>query len=157
MCRIYSVYTATLAEWIAILKLADEYQFLEVKRLAIRELDQFDMPIAERIELYHRHAVDLCHLVPLYVKLCIRDEGPTDEETSIMGMKTSLIIFRARERLRFQPLSKVKPVPVVDESHITRTIYSLLGFDGQTGSVTFNTYPTLPCAIPMLIQFIFLS
>ena len=76
------------------------------------------------------------YLVPLYVKFCMRDEGPTDEETTIVGIKTSLIIFRARERLRFQPLSgNNRCLP--DENDITRTIYSLLGFDynGQIGSV----------------------
>ena len=68
----------------------------------------------------------------------MRDEGPTDEETSIMGIKTSLIIFRARERLRFQPLSGSKD-RLPDENDITRTIYSLLGFDynGQISLVTF--------------------
>ena len=79
------------------------------------------------------------YLVPLYVKFCMRDEGPSDEETSIMGIKTSLIIFRARERLRFQPpsgsTSKDRISP--DDNDITRTIYSLLGFDynGQIGTV----------------------
>lgn len=69
----------------------------------------------------------------------MRDEGPTDDETSIMGIKTSLIIFRARERLRFQPLAGSKDRFSPDENDITRTIYSLLGFDynGQIGSVTF--------------------
>ena len=69
----------------------------------------------------------------------MRDEGPTDDETAIMGIKTSLIIFRARERLRFQPLSGSKDRSSPDENDITRTIYSLLGFDynGQIGLVTF--------------------
>lgn len=70
----------------------------------------------------------------------MRDEGPTDDETLIMGIKTSLIIFRARERLRFQPLSGSKDRSSPDENDITRTIYSLLGFDynGQIGLVTFS-------------------
>ena len=136
----YGVYNATLAEWTAILKLAYEYKFPEVKRLAIRELENFDIPLAERIVLYQNHSVEPVHLVPLYVKFCMRDEGPTDDETNIMGIRTSLIIFRARERLRFQPLSasgsKDRSCP--DENDITRTIYSLLGFDyNGIGSVTF--------------------
>ena len=139
LCRVYGVYNATLAEWTAILKLAYEYKFPEVKRLAIRELEIFDIPLAERIVIYQNHAVEPIYLVPLYVKFCMRDEGPTDEETSTLGIKTSLIIFRARERLRFQPLSGSKDRSSPDENDITRTIYSLLGFDynGQTGSVTF--------------------
>ena len=120
------------------MKLAYDYKFPEVKRLAIRELEIFDIPIAERIVLYQNHSVEPVFLVPLYVKFCMRDEGPTDEETTVMGIKTSLIIFRARERLRFQPLSGSKDRSSPDENDITRTIYSLLGFDynGQT-SVTF--------------------
>lgn len=121
------------------MKLAHEYQFPEVKRLAILELEDSDIQIAERIVLYQTHTVDPVHLVPLYVKLCLRDESPTDEETDIMGMKTSLIIFRARERLRFRPLSG-KNASSPDENDITRTIYSLLGFDynAYTGLVTFT-------------------
>lgn len=138
-CSVYAVYNATLPEWIAILKLAHEYQFPEVKRLAIRELETFEIPIAERIALYQSHAVEPVYLVPFYVKLCMRDEGPTDEETTTMGIKTSLIIFRARERLHFRPVSaSTKDRSSPNENDITRTIYSLLGFDynGQIG-VTF--------------------
>jgi hypothetical protein len=130
-----------LPEWISILKLAHEYKFPEVKRLAIRELENFDIALAERIALYQEQTVEPVYLVPLYVKFCMRDEGPTDDETSIMGVRTSLIIFRARERLRFRPLSgstgKDRSLP--DENDITRTIYSLLGFDynGQNSLVTF--------------------
>lgn len=140
LCRVYSVYTATLPEWKGILKLANEYEFPEVKRLAIRELEEFDIPIAERMVLYQTHAVDPVYLVPLYVKLCMRDEGPSDEETEIMGMKTSLIIFRARERLRFRPLPGKNTSLAHDENDVTRTIHSLLGFDynGQNGLVTFT-------------------
>ena len=136
MCRIYGIYTATQPEWLAILKFSHEYQFPEVKQLAIRELEGFEMPIADRIVLYQAHSIDPSYLVPLYVKLCMRDEGPTDDETAIMGIKTSLIIFRARERLRFRPLSGDRNHSLPDENDITRTIYSLLGFDFQTGPVT---------------------
>ena len=136
----------------AILKLAHEYKFPEVKRLAIRELEGFDIPLAERIILYQNHNVEPVHLVPLYVKFCMRDEGPTDDETLIMGIKTSLIIFRARERLRFQPLSGSKDRSAPDENDITRTIYSLLGFDynGQI-SVTFLLILAYPLRFSRLI------
>lgn len=159
---VYVDYTATLPEWLGILKLAHEYEFSEVKRLAIEELGSLEIPIAERIALYQTHAVDPAYLVPLYVKMCMRDEGPTDDETTTMGMKTSVIIFRARERLRFRPLAGGKPqgtvsFPQTDENDITRTIYSLLGFDfnGQI-SVTF-TYPILPCTDTLCWFDLFLS
>lgn len=131
------------------MKLAYEYKFPEVKRLAIRELESFDIPLADRIGLYQNHAVEPVHLVPLYVKFCMRDEGPTDDETTIMSIKTSLIIFRARERFRFQPLSGSSMDRSLDENDITRTIYSLLGFDynGQIRSVTFSFILLYFCAI----------
>lgn len=87
----------------------------------------------------------------------MRDEGPTDDETSLMGIKTSVIIFRARERLRFQPLSgSSKDRFSPDENDITRTIYSLLGFDynGQTGSVTFLLIQFCLMCHSTLIQFL---
>ena len=69
-----------------------------------------------------------------------------------MGIKTSLIIFRARERLRFQPLSGSKDRSSPDENDITRTIYSLLGFDynGQI-SVTFLLILIYPLRFSRLI------
>ena len=161
MFRVYGVYNATLTEWTAILKFAYEYKFPEVKRLAIRELENFDISLAERIVIYQNHAVEPLFLVPLYVKFCMRDDGPTDEETSIIGIKTALIIFRARERLRFQPLSGNKDRSVPDENDITRTIYSLLGFDynGQIGlaRVTFLLILLYLVRYSTLIRFVFLS
>jgi hypothetical protein len=44
---LYRLYTATLPEWLTILKLAHEYQFPEVKRLAINELGAFNIPIVK--------------------------------------------------------------------------------------------------------------
>ena len=80
----------------------------------------------------------------------MKEEGPTDDEVTLMGIKTSLIIFRARERSRFQPLAGGKPqanvsLPQADENDITRTIYSLLDFDfnGQTSVIFHLPYFTL--------------
>ncbi|KAF8802657.1 hypothetical protein BYT27DRAFT_6758326 [Phlegmacium glaucopus] len=128
--KVYGVHNATLPEWLAILKLAQEYQFPEVKRLATSKLEAFEMPIAERIALYQNHMVDPMYLVPLYVKLCKRDEGPSDDETAIMGIKTSLIIFRAREKSISSP----------DDNDITRAIYSLFGFNPQTGTSSHTNH-----------------
>jgi hypothetical protein len=99
--------------------------------------------------------VEPVYLVPLYVKFCMREDGPTDEETSIMGIKTSLIIFRARERLRF-PLSGNKDRFLPNENEVTRTIYSLLGFEynGQIGLVTVLLILLYLVRYSTLIQFI---
>ena len=134
--RKYTVYTATLEEWITILKLSHEYEFPEVKRLAIRELERFEIEIAERIALYQEQAVDPLYIAPFYVKLCMRDEGPTDQEAATMGIKTSVIIYRARERLRFRPLSVTRNVSLAPDEDMTRIIHSLLGFDFESNGQT---------------------
>lgn len=134
MYRVYGVYTATLEEWVAILKFSHEYEFPEVKRLAIRELEHFDIEIAERIALYQEQSVDPIYIAPFYVKLCMRDEGPTDQEAARIGINMSIMIYRARERIRFRPVSVTRSASLAPDENITRIIHSLLGFDinGQT-------------------------
>ncbi|KAJ3505315.1 hypothetical protein NLJ89_g7486 [Agrocybe chaxingu] len=142
----YSVYSATPAEWVAILKIAHEYEFLEVKNLAIRGLDTCDLTVVQRIRIYETYQADTMYLLPLYATMCMREDGPTDDETEEMGMKTSLMIFRARERLRSD--GSKSPLPNgVDESEVFRMLYSFLGVNpapsntntSNTGASSANT------------------
>ena len=136
--RTYSNYTATINEWITILKLACEYDFVQVKQLAIQGLEEMDLSVVERLCIYQLYSVGPSHIVPLLSSLCLRNEGPTDEETDQLGIKTSLVIFRARESLRSH-----LPADVDHSVMAVSTICSLIGvdpshFQKSGGSVIFH-------------------
>ncbi|KAK0486259.1 hypothetical protein IW261DRAFT_789053 [Armillaria novae-zelandiae] len=96
----YSLYDATVEDWIIILKLADRWSFPEVKNLAVRELEKHLMDDIERIVVYQHYHVDKHLLVPRYAALCARTETLTLTEGIRLGMETALNIARARECAR---------------------------------------------------------
>lgn len=141
--RKYDIYRATVDEWTSILKIACAHDFHGIKDFAIRGLESCEMPIANRIRLYQKYYVDLRYINPLFVKFCLRDDGPTDEETEVMGTKISLIIYRARERLRSRstPQSGGKATATLAEADALEAISSILGYNAPShglGSVSFS-------------------
>ena len=98
--RKYDIYDTSVTEWTTILKLSTELDFVEAKNFAIRGLQGCTLEIAERVSIYQKYHADVAYLIPLFAELSIRSDGPTDEESEKMGAKTSLMVFRVRERLR---------------------------------------------------------
>ncbi|KAK7057692.1 hypothetical protein R3P38DRAFT_2842519, partial [Favolaschia claudopus] len=96
----YSLYNASVDDWSVILSLADRWSFLEVKNLAVRELEKLEMLDVDRIVLYHNFHVDESFCVPRYVALCERPELLTVDEGLRLGMETVIPLTRARECLR---------------------------------------------------------
>ncbi|KAK0226371.1 hypothetical protein IW262DRAFT_1268063, partial [Armillaria fumosa] len=96
----YSLYDATVEDWIIILKLADRWCFPEVKNLAVRELEKHLMDDIERIVVYQKYNVDKHLLIPRYAALCARTETLSLAEGIRLGMETALNIARARECAR---------------------------------------------------------
>ncbi|CAA7260365.1 unnamed protein product [Cyclocybe aegerita] len=125
----YSVYDATADEWTGILKVAHQYKFPKIKNLAIRELNKSSLSVVEKIKTFELYEADREHIVPLYASMCMRDEGPSDEEIEQMGQKRFVTVFRARERLRALPSSgNASPLPQgVEEGDVLRTISDFLG------------------------------
>ncbi len=139
--RSFSTYRATVPEWTSILKIACAHGFPGIKDFAVQGLEFCDMPIADRIKLYQQYDVGPRYINPLFVKFCLREDGPTDEETEIMGTKVSLIVYRARERLRAHvtPQNGGK-APSFAESDALEAISSILGYNAPSkglGSVSF--------------------
>ena len=127
-------------EWTSILKIACAHDFPGVKDFAVRGLESCDIPIANRIRLYRTFEVDAHYIIPWFVRLCLREDGPTDGETEIMGTKVSLIIYRARERLRSM-VSPAEPPLAISESAAVEVISSILGYNSPIagpGSVSFH-------------------
>ena len=98
--RKYSLYRATVEEWTSILKLAHQWDFLGVKELAVRELEQLKIPALQKIVIYHSYALDRRLLQAAYTVFATRDESITIEEGRELGLETSLQLARARERVR---------------------------------------------------------
>jgi len=104
----YSLYDASVEEWTSILKLAHQWNFVEVKALAIRELENLRIPPLQKIVLYQKYAVDRNLLRPSLTALTIRDEPITIDEGREMTLETSLELAKAREIARSPVFSSKK-------------------------------------------------
>jgi len=98
----YSLYDTTVEDWTTILDLAHRWGFVEVKNLAVRELEKLVLPDVDRIVLYHKYSVDEKILIPRYMTLCMRPELLTVEEGLKLGMGTVIALTRTRECTRNQ-------------------------------------------------------
>ena len=99
-CRRYSLYDANVEEWTTVLKLANRWDFVEVKELAIRELQTRPIGPIQRILLYREHTVNETHLHQAYTELTVRDEPLNMDEGRLLGLETVLQLADARERAR---------------------------------------------------------
>lgn len=98
--RKYSIYDGSVEEWSSILKLAHQWEFVEVKAFALRELEQLEMPALQKIILYHTHDINRNLLLEAYCALTLRDESITIEEGRQLGLETALMLAHAREVAR---------------------------------------------------------
>ncbi|KAF9445064.1 hypothetical protein P691DRAFT_806196 [Macrolepiota fuliginosa MF-IS2] len=106
--------TASLENWLTILRLATKWEFPKVKKLAIEYLEKFEMDTVQRIVLYQNNSVSEKYLYPLYEKLASREERLRLDESKALGLETLVLVHEARERLRAPPsgnrlLSPVRP------------------------------------------------
>lgn len=132
----HTVYDASTPVWITILHFACNWSFPEVKAVAVRELEQKTFNLIDRIILYQECKVDSSLLVPLYAKLCSRDDPLTTEESIRLGIKTAVSIFQIRERLRSSPVDGMKsPLPNnVDQANVLQVVEEM--WRGDTNSAS---------------------
>ncbi|KAF9445069.1 hypothetical protein P691DRAFT_806204 [Macrolepiota fuliginosa MF-IS2] len=98
-----SIYEAPLPKWQTILRLANQWNFAEVKDLAFREIDhpgKFNLIFIDRLVLYRNYKAERIYLEKLYVELLSRPEPLSFEEANKLGLTDTLLISGARERLR---------------------------------------------------------
>lgn len=96
----FSIYENTLESWKTILRLANQWDFPEVKDLAFRELEnvtKFPIPLVERIVLYRKHKAEPKYLEPLYYSLLSRFEPLTEKEGEALELKLALQVNALRE------------------------------------------------------------
>jgi hypothetical protein len=96
----YSIYEADVEEWTSILKLAHQWEFIEAKALALRELEELEIPALQKIITYHTHDIDRNLLQKAYTDLTIRNDPISIEEGRLLGLETALLLARAREFAR---------------------------------------------------------
>ena len=98
----YSLYDKTVEEWTSILELANEWSFVEVKNLAVRELEKLEIDPIEKVYIYHRFNISRSYLVVSYAAIVTRQSPLNLVEGRKLGLDTSLKIAEGRERLREQ-------------------------------------------------------
>ncbi|KAG1895033.1 uncharacterized protein F5891DRAFT_902797, partial [Suillus fuscotomentosus] len=86
--------------WLTILELSTKWQFLNMQKLAIDELEKLDIEPIEKITTYDKYKINKLLLLPAYKLLCRRTTRITDEEGEQLKVPTLLRIFEARERAR---------------------------------------------------------
>ncbi|KAH9833556.1 uncharacterized protein C8Q71DRAFT_692844, partial [Rhodofomes roseus] len=120
----YSIYDATVDDWSAILKLAFDWRFSEVKKLCVRELEKFEIAALQKIELYQAYELDKKLLIPSYIAMCMRPEPLSIKEGRQLGLETALLLATARESARGRPSSSPgqicsSPVTVESDDMVT--------------------------------------
>ncbi|KAI0279106.1 hypothetical protein BGY98DRAFT_1149108 [Russula aff. rugulosa BPL654] len=88
--------------------LAHEWNFIEVKALAIRELENISIPPLRKVVLYQKYNIDRNLLKHALTALTIRDEPLEIEEGREIGLETSLDLAKAREIARTPVFSNKK-------------------------------------------------
>ncbi|KAH9067766.1 hypothetical protein EDB87DRAFT_1800610 [Lactarius vividus] len=96
----HSIYEASVEEWTSILKLAHQWNFVEAKTLALRGLEQLEIPALQKILIYRAHDIDQHLLQEAYAALILRDEPVSIEEGRELGLGTTLRLAHAREIAR---------------------------------------------------------
>jgi hypothetical protein len=155
----YSLYDATLDEWLRILKLAHCWNFTEVKNLVARAIEKLDISHVQKIVTYHEYGIDRSLLVPSYAAICQRAEPITAEEGAALGLQTVLMLMAARERARCNPKARgpLSPAPVsIDQTDAYSIIEDVFGLPatgmvppGRPASVsTFPSFAHVSCSRP---------
>ncbi|KAJ7115563.1 hypothetical protein C8R43DRAFT_1078304 [Mycena crocata] len=91
----YSLYDATVSDWSCILRMGHDWQFAEVEKLAVRELEKTSISPIERVALYQKHDVSEDLLIPHYAALCMRGFPLDFDESEKLGMTTVVLINQA--------------------------------------------------------------
>lgn len=143
----YSLYDANVDEWTSILKLSHQWDFVEVKTLALRELERLEIPPLQKIVMYHNYVVDRNLLQVAYTALTIRADPITIEEGRELGLETALQLARARELARSTASGGKKPqlpvnLAVAELDVLIRDLFQLPTPDGSSGGRAAPLKPT---------------
>ncbi|KAI9465151.1 hypothetical protein BJY52DRAFT_1245376 [Lactarius psammicola] len=139
----YSTYSATLDKWKRILTLAQQWSFIQVEELCVKELEKLTIPPVEKIQIYQDFNLNPDLLYDSYVALTIRTEPLDLEEGNKLELSTSLKITRARELARSPQADGATSffgpaTPRLEESEIQSVIRDIFGLQGSTSAQVTN-------------------
>ncbi|THG98442.1 hypothetical protein EW026_g3747 [Hermanssonia centrifuga] len=140
----YSIYDANVEEWTSILRLAYDWRFAEVKRLACRYLEKFEMDPVDKIELYQMYEVDKRLLIPSYISLVNRLEPLNIHEGRRLSLETALLLATARECARGKPLDSGRHSPTIASVAVDAMVSIIREVFGLT-----NSSPSSPSLEPI--------
>ncbi|KAF8841712.1 hypothetical protein BDN67DRAFT_900865 [Paxillus ammoniavirescens] len=141
----YSLYEAPLETWLSILKLANRWNFDNVKELSVRELEKLTIEPVEKVAIYHDHNISRLYLIPSYVDICKRDKPLSFTEGMKLGMETVLRIADARERVRQHASESGVRTPTFDDfedAEVEVLIREVFGLGSRPTSPSPATAPT---------------
>ncbi|KAG1722786.1 uncharacterized protein EDB91DRAFT_1174146 [Suillus paluster] len=84
--------------WLVVLELSTTWEFPEMKKLAVDELQNLDIEPVEKIITYDKYNINKSLLLPAFKLLCKRPNRMSTEEGEQLKMHTVLGIHEARER-----------------------------------------------------------
>ncbi|KAJ3796000.1 hypothetical protein GGU11DRAFT_173187 [Lentinula aff. detonsa] len=91
---------STIEDWKSVLKLATQWDFDSMRKLAIKHLALIASS-ADLVILGHQYDVTQW-LLPRYIELCVRDETLTLEEGRKLGVDTVVTINQIRNQIRYR-------------------------------------------------------
>ncbi len=101
ICRRYGVTSLTaLADWQSVIKLASQWEFDDIRAMALRELQKLDLTPAQKIALSHRYEIRPDWRMPALIFLCEQPDPPSFDDAQILGLQNVLLLSKAREKLR---------------------------------------------------------
>ena len=113
--------------------LAQQWRFVEVEQLCVRELEKLTITPVEKIQIYQDFNLNPNLLHDSYVALTIRDEPLDLEEGEQLGLPTSLKVAQARE------LARVPDGPAtarLQESEVESVIKNVFTLGSASAPVT---------------------
>ncbi|KAI0071178.1 hypothetical protein K474DRAFT_1607332 [Panus rudis PR-1116 ss-1] len=137
----YSLYDADVDDWSAILKLAYDWRFAEIKKLCCRELEKVPIEPVKKISLYQAYDLDRRLLMPSYSALTMREEPLSVAEGRQLGLETALLIATARECARGKPSASGahSPTPAsIDGESMEAIIKRVFGLSGGPPSPSLS-------------------
>lgn len=94
------MWNASLEEWTSILALAHQWQFDEVKRLAVEEMEKLVIPAVEKAVLAQKYDVGRGWLETAYATLGARTDHLSIEDGYRLGLENVVRLGNVRERIR---------------------------------------------------------
>jgi len=140
----FSLYEAPLETWLSILKLANRWNFDNVKELCVRELEKLPIEPVEKIAIYHDHNISRLYLLPSYVALCKRNVPLSFTEGMKLGMETVLRVADARERVRQRASESGFRSPTfedLEDEEVANLIREIFGLGSRPVSPSHATIP----------------